>query len=168
MSVFTKPSRALALLGVVALSTLVLGAPSGFAQDPPGNNGTIKIDGVEFDIAPNNEPHPGCIFQVDFYGFDMGDYNAKVAFYAIPPTGDRELLTKDSVFIGEDSSDGGGSEAGLDAQRTYDLAGALKSYMAHPQQGYHIKLKVNAPGSIGADKKFKAFWVTECAYGAAA
>jgi hypothetical protein len=67
--------------------------------------------------------------------------------------------------IAEDSSDGGGSEAGLDASATYDLASALKSYMAHPQQGYHIKLKVNAPYSIGADKKHKAFWVSECAYG---
>ena len=41
--------------------------------DPPGNNGTIKIDDVEFDDHPNNEPHVGCTFQVDFYGFDKGD-----------------------------------------------------------------------------------------------
>jgi hypothetical protein len=34
--------------------------------------------------------------------------------------------------------------------------------MAHPQQGYHIKVVVNAPGSIGDDRKMKVFWVEEC------
>ena len=34
--------------------------------------------------------------------------------------------------------------------------------MAHPQQGYHVKLKVYAPGSIGKDTKYKVFWVTGC------
>ena len=32
----------------------------------------------------------------------------------------------------------------------------------HPIQGYHVKLTVNAPGSIGADTKYKVFWVTGC------
>ena len=42
----------------------------------PGNNGTVKIDGVEFDEHRNNEPHVGCIrFEVDWYGFE-----ASVAF----------------------------------------------------------------------------------------
>jgi hypothetical protein len=88
MAVFTRPGRAL-VLGVVALTAIALSAPQVFAEDPPGNNGTVKIDGVNFDDAPNNEPHPGCIFQVDFYGYDEGDYNANVRFFAIPPTGDR-------------------------------------------------------------------------------
>ena len=151
--------------GVLAMGALVIGGAQGFAEDPPGNNGTVKIDGIDFDVHPNNEPHVGCVFEVDFYGFDEGDYYARVRFVAIPPTGDKELLLRDKVFIGEDSSDGGGSIAGLDAEREYDLSSALRSYMAHPQQGYHIKLHVNAPGSIGADKKHKAFWVAECAYG---
>src|SRR4029453_11982527 len=47
---------------------------------PPGNNGTVKIDGVAFDDHPNNEPHVGCIFQVDFYGYDEGDLFADVTF----------------------------------------------------------------------------------------
>ena len=34
--------------------------------------------------------------------------------------------------------------------------------MLHPEQGYHVKLKVNAPGSIGKDTKFKVFWVVGC------
>ena len=45
--------------------------------NPPGNNGTIKIDDVPFDDHPNNEPHVGCVFQVDFYGYDEGDLDAE-------------------------------------------------------------------------------------------
>ncbi|MGH2658951.1 MAG: hypothetical protein ACRDHS_04615, partial [Actinomycetota bacterium] len=30
----------------------------------------------------------------------------------------------------------------------------------HPNQGFHVKLTVEAEGSIGADAKHKVFWVT--------
>ena len=105
-------------LAVVALVTVIaVLAPGGAWADPPGNNGTVKIDGVPFDSYPDNEPHPGCIFQVDFYGFDQGDLNATVKFYAIPPTGKKILLLTDSIPIGEDAA-GGGTD--LDASRTYN------------------------------------------------
>ncbi|HVQ87271.1 MAG TPA: hypothetical protein VMT88_03720 [Actinomycetes bacterium] len=165
MTSLAKRGRLLAVLGVIALGSVLFTGAQSFAADPPGNNGTVKVDGVEFDVLPNNEPHVGCVFQIDFYGFDEGDLNAKVAFKVWPPTGDMETILTDKVFIGEDSNAGGGSVDGLDAQATYDLSPYLKSYMAHPQQGYHIKLVVNAEGSQGADKKHKAFWVAECAYG---
>ena len=55
----------------------------------PGNNGTVKIDGVEFDTHPDNEPHVGCVFQVDWYGFDEGDLFSHVTFEVHPPTGKR-------------------------------------------------------------------------------
>jgi len=170
MGIFARSGRSLAVLGVVALSAFVLAAPQSYSDElpVPGNNGTIKIDGEEFGDVPNNEPHPGCIFEVDFYGYDQGDFDATVRFFAIPPTGQRELLLADSVFIGEDSNAGGGSTEGLDATRDYDLSDALKSYMAHEEQGYHIKLKINAPYSIGKDTKYKVFWVEECAYSAPA
>lgn len=132
------------------------------SADPPGNNGTIKVDSQPFDTHPNNEPHVGCIFQIDFYGFDQGaNFNADVTFEAHPPTGSGVLLT-DTVFIGEDDSSGGGSTAGLDAQRTYDLSAALRSFTPHPQQGFHVKLTVRADGSQGAATKHKVFWVTGC------
>ncbi len=112
-----------------ALAAAVVFAAAGWSQlarppsvpaaaNPPGNNGTIKIDGVPFDDHPDNQPHVGCIFQVDFYGFD--------------------------------------------ASRTYSLSPVLGSYAVNPQQGFHIKVEVNAPGSIGADKKSKVFWVQSC------
>ena len=141
---------------VVALGLPAAGTPGG---DPPGNNGTVKIDGVEFDIHPDNEPHVGCIFQVDFYGFDEGDLQADVTFEVQPPTGAFVTILTDTVGIGEDAA-GGGTD--LDRQKTYDLTSVLAGYEQHPQQGWHVKLTVNADGSIGADTKYKVFWVTGC------
>jgi hypothetical protein len=152
-----RTGLALALGGGVALAGLA--APA-FA-DPPGNNGTIKIDNVAFDDHPNNEPHVGCTFQVDFYGFDEGkDLFADVSFKAHPPTGDRQVLLTDRVFIGEDDNSRGGSEAGLDASETYTLK--FDDIEPHPKQGFHVKLTINADGSKGADVKHKVFWVEGC------
>ena len=156
--------RAVAALGIATAACLALVAP-GSAANPPGNNGTVKIDADPFDDAPDNEPHVGCVFQVDFYGYDEGDLSAVVTFEAHAPTQrlgvDQTLLT-DEVFIGEDDNSGGGSEAGLDASRTYFLD--LSGIEPHPQQGVHVKLTVNAEGSRGADLKHKVFWVTDCGY----
>src|SRR5262249_45672847 len=130
------------------------------APNPPGNNGTVKIDGTPFDDAPNNEPHVGCTFQVDFFGFDEGNLFATVKFEAHPPTGPVRTLLTDKVFIGEDDNSGGGSQAGLDASKTYTLD--VAGIEPHPKQGVHIKLTVDAEGSKGADTKHKVFWVTGC------
>lgn len=146
-----------------ALAALAIGAaPAGAQANPPGNNGTVKIDGVVFDDHPDNEPHPGCSFQVDFYGFDEGDLVADVTFAAIDPTGQADPLLTDTVPIGEDDNSGGGSEDGLDASATYDLTEALAAITPHPQQGWHVKLTVHAEGSQGADTKHKVFWVSAC------
>jgi hypothetical protein len=145
-----------ALVAAVALLLLV---PTGAgAADPPGNNGTVKVDDVAFDDHPGNEPHVGCVFQIDFYGYDEGDLNADVTFEGVAPTGGGELLT-DTVFIGEDSA-GGGTD--LDASETYDLSQALAAIEPHPVQGHHVRLTVNAEGSQGADVKHKVFWVEDC------
>src|SRR5688500_3559353 len=75
----TRARRRQVGAGLTALpfALLALANPAGAASPnpsgPPGNNGTIKIDGTAFDSHPNNEPHVGCVFEVDFYGFDMGD-----------------------------------------------------------------------------------------------
>jgi hypothetical protein len=123
-----------------------------------------KAEAAEpFDDAPDNEPHVGCSFQVDFYGYDEGDLDAVVTFTAHPPTGPAQVLLTDTVFIGEDDNRGGGSEAGLDASEAYALA--FGSIAPHPNQGFHVKLTVNAEGSQGADVKHKVFWVTGCPAG---
>jgi hypothetical protein len=153
---------AVLVLGVAAFTEIPRLGQTPAAANPPGNNGTVKVDGLPFDDHPNNEPHPSCAFQIDFYGFDEGDLDADVLFEAIPPTGTGQALLTDTVFIGEDDNSGGGSEAGLDASQTYDLTTALQAFTAHPQQGYHVKLTIHADGSIGADTKFKVFWVGPC------
>ncbi len=148
------------ILPLSMLVAVAVAAPVA-ANNPPGNDGTVKIDGLDFDRHPDNEPHVGCTFEVDFYGFDAGDLWADVTFEAHPPTG-HGILHTDRVFIGEDDHSGGGSEPGWDASREYDLKQALSAYPAHPQQGYHVKLTINADGSHGADTKHKVFWVGPC------
>lgn len=39
-------------------------AASRAGDDPAGNNGTVKIDGLPNDSAPDNEPHVGCAFDI--------------------------------------------------------------------------------------------------------
>jgi hypothetical protein len=154
------PRRLVSIAVITTLALAFAAAPTSAAPIPPGNNGTVKIDDVAFDDHPNNEPHVGCAFQVDFYGFDDGDLFAEVTFEAHPPTGPAQELLTDTVFIGEDDNSGGGSEAGLDASVTYTLD--FTGIDPHPKQGFHVKLTVNADGSRGADTKHKVFWVTGC------
>ena len=156
----TRRSAGLMIISLSMLLALVVAAPVA-AKNPPGNNGTVKIDGVEWDIHPDNEPHVKCTFEVDFYGFDEGVGNAEVIFEAHPPTGHGTLDVK-SVDIGHDDNSGGGSELGWDAKVEVDLTGALSAYPVHAQQGYHVKLTIHAPGSQGADTKHKVFWVEPC------
>jgi hypothetical protein len=153
---------AMVTMALIGGALLVPGVAAA-ASNPPGNNGTVKVDARPFDAAPDNEPHVGCTFQVDFYGYDEGDLEATVTFEAHPPTlraGDDQVLLTDTVFIGEDDNSGGGSDAGLDARRNYRLD--FTGLTAHPVQGFHVQLTIRAEGSTGADTKHKVFWVTGC------
>jgi hypothetical protein len=147
-------------LFIAVTAGALIALPGMALADPPGNNGTVKIDGVDFDTHPNNEPHVGCIFQLDFYGYDEGDLEATYTFELVPPTQDGS--TGGSVDIGEDSNSGGGTD--LDAEVTVDLSSLINSsgVSPHPVQGYHVKLTVHAEGSQGADVKHKVFWVEGC------
>ncbi|MGH9037417.1 MAG: hypothetical protein ACRD0O_16795, partial [Acidimicrobiia bacterium] len=101
------------------------GENNGNGHNPKGNNGTVKIDGVPLSNGKGNEPHVGCVFNVEFYNFDEGeDFMAKVTFALQAPTlrdGDKkpgEVLLTDDVFMGEDPA-GGGND--LDASKDYQL-----------------------------------------------
>jgi hypothetical protein len=61
-------SKLFAIAIAVCLTVLVtlLADLASAAPNPPGNNGTIKIDATPFDDLPDNEPQVGCSFQVDF------------------------------------------------------------------------------------------------------
>ena len=153
-----RAGGAVALAGCLALGGFM--APAAFA-DPPGNNGTIKIDAELFDNHRDNEPHVGCVFQVDFYDYDKGDLFADLTFRTQPPTpnGPAQVLLTDRLFIGGDDNSKG-SDNGLDATKTYTLD--FTGIDPHPQQGFHVKLTINADGSQGADTKHKVFWVEGC------
>lgn len=135
---------------------------TGRAGSPPGNNGTVKIAPLgEMDQIPNNTPHPGCSFQVEWYGFDEGaDVISTVSFAMHAPTRDVGLSVDGprQVFVGGSPGRGAGND-GLDAVATYRLSfdGA-----PHPKQGYHVKLTVSTPRSNGNDTKTKVFWVAPC------
>jgi hypothetical protein len=140
-----------------------VGGNAGGHGDPAGNNGTVKIAPLgEVDGIPNNSPHPGCTFQVEWYGFDQGaDIISSVSFVMQAPTADVALTVAGdpTVFVGGDPASGAGTDTGLDGTEAYTLSfdGA-----PHPQQGYHVKLTVSTPRSNGNDTKSKVFWVEPC------
>lgn len=137
------------LIGATALAAaLALAGP--ISATPPGNNGTVKIDGVDWDVHPNNEPHVGCEFQVDFYGFDSGERIADIEFNLVPPTGSEVLIHDERKFDGPTAAD----------LPPYVIS--VSGLEPHPVQGYHVKLTVHVTGAKGADTKHKTFWVTEC------
>jgi hypothetical protein len=129
---------------------------------PPGNNGTVKVNGVEFDgPPPRNEPHVDCTFQINFYGYDEGGLEATVNFTGQAPTGKDISLLDDTVPLQDDPA-GGGTD--LDAKVVYDLSSVIGQLGdPQPNQGFHIKLTIHVPeGSQGADVKHKVFWVEDC------
>jgi hypothetical protein len=162
---FRPTRRALLSSALVALSMASFGGPA-VAADPRGNNGTIKVDARPFDDVPDNESHPSCVFEVDFYGFDQGALWATATFTLISPTVDVDtvFLTSDPVYIGDDPASGAGTTSGLDASRTFDLNGHLWPYMGDNGKGAHVKLAVHADGASSVDTKYKTFWVTGCEF----
>ena len=114
------------------------------------------------DGIPNNSPHPGCTFQVEWYGFDEGDdIVSTVGFAMHSPTKDVGLSVAGdtSVFVGGDPASGAGTDTGLDGTEVYTLSFDGEP---HPKQGYHVKLTVHTPRSNGNDSKTKVFWVEPC------
>lgn len=152
------------LFRALMCAALVLPATPALAGDPPGNNGTVKVAGQDIDTIPDNEPHQGCSFTVQFFGYDEGALWGKATFEVLRASGDVVVFEDTKAFIGEDGASGAGTATGLDASQTYDLDGALAPYAAdgNANQGIHVRLTVRAEGSIGADVKYKTFWAQGC------
>jgi len=156
----------MALLAGVVMPGLLAGTV-GAAPNPPGNNGTVKIDGLEFDNPdhPDNEPHVGCWFQVDFYGYDEGDKMATATLDLHPPTVGADVPLTKSIVLEDDAAGGGTDLDGSILFTTADIRpwivnqNGLTLADMHPIQGFHVKLTVHAEGSRGADTKHKVFWI---------
>ncbi|HSX43691.1 MAG TPA: hypothetical protein VLE69_00105 [Candidatus Saccharimonadales bacterium] len=144
------------------LTTVISGVGLAYANagNPPGNNGTIKMDGSDLDSnAKDNDPHLACNLTVQWFGFDVGSRTSTVEFVTQPPTptgSENLLLTKDSTFTGQ------GSGNIMDYSETYNLSSQLSGYTPQAQQGYHIKVTVATDGSQGNDTKSKVFWIEPC------
>jgi hypothetical protein len=162
-----RPSRSHLVVPVAAALLLaVLAGPTLAASDPPGNNGTVKVAGKNVDTTPDNEPHPGCIFNVEFFGFDEGLNLKATASFTVLLTSRADGPTFDfpEVWIGQDPASGAGTATGLDATRNYDLNDELAPYVdaSNPNQGVHVRLTVHADGAQNADTKSKVFWAQDC------
>ena len=167
--------RTLLLLLVALVAAVAVSGPAGAAKktppgDPPGNNGTVKIDQSDVpDDDKGNEPiGENCYFWLKFYNFDQGQL-ADITFAAHPPTGGKDPITDKGHGFGQpgdgweisDDPAGGGTDE--DAVLPYNLTDYVRGLEPHPQHGYHIKLtttirnadKSAVPGGV----KHKVFWI---------
>ena len=132
----------------------------GFASNPgiAANPGTVKIDGVPFDLVEDNEPHPGCIFKLQFFGFPEGTA-ARYQFAVYPPTsntnGPGTLIAPPGV-VDLTLPAPGDRKLNLNTGKINLRDGLTAAGVtAHPIQGFHVKLTVTTPGG----HKYKVFWV---------
>jgi hypothetical protein len=132
----------------------------GTAGAAPGNNGDVKVNGASIDSIPNNDPHQGCQFSVEFYNFDLLSPDATYSFTLSAPTQSpgTGLLASGTVVIG------GGPLPGfdqLDAVALVDLSAPLgASGATAAKQGFHVTLDVTTPDTNGNGSKSKVFWVS--------
>ena len=149
---------ALFISGLVALLGLTAG-PS-YAS---GSAGDVKVSNTSLDSIPNNDPHQSCVFNLEFYNFDLNSPDATYTLSLVSPTGSGVLKTENDVVVG------GGPMGGydkLDAVRKVDLTGAAGfSGVTPASQGFHVSLDVTDAGLQGGAKS-KTFWVSgDCAGG---
>ncbi|MFE9691126.1 hypothetical protein [Micromonospora sp. NPDC005806] len=151
-----------ALTAAAATACLALGSPA-FA-DPPGANGTVKIDGPAYQEDNRNEPHVTCEFQVEFFNFDK-DEHATLIFEAWPPSAPdfHEVKRVENVLVSNDKASGGSYRNDPDEVFRFSAADLnLTAAMAHPKQGYHIKLTVDRQNHPEWTEKHKVFWLRPC------
>jgi LPXTG-motif cell wall-anchored protein len=161
--------RRLALPAAVAVAALFTLTPAAFAADDPGgNNGSVKIQTDLLDDADStaNDPHINdCAFNLAFFGFDENQY-ADITFTIQSPSEPTDpatpvlMLSQTHVLIS--TTNAGGDKNDVDAVLHYtadDLH--VANYTAHDVQGFHIKVEVDSPQLPGG-KKSKVFWLQAC------
>jgi LPXTG-motif cell wall-anchored protein len=149
-----------AVASTVVAAAMITGASVAWA-DPPGNNGTVKINSQNVDSSEDisNEPHVPCDFQVEFFGFDAGQ-TATITFTIQPPSGKDVVLLSETETISNTPAGGGLN----DVDEVFKFSGTsfgLDRFTAQPQQGFHVKLTIVSAGVPGG-QKHKVFWL-QCA-----
>jgi hypothetical protein len=165
----------LAVAGTSAALALAGGAAAGAqstsagGDQPPGNNGTIKVHRTDTDQQDHaNEPHVGCEFSVEFFGFDGYANTSEMSFSLWSPTQpDQPTMYTRHVDLTVDNRVNG---AEWDHEETFTAAQIIGTNDVEPQaqQGYHVKLTVETDDSApqGATVKHKVFWMQPCETGA--
>ena len=169
------------LLGVFLVLAPGAGAAQPGTPGPPGNNGTVKLDGITLDdgpghtqapndpdeTEPDNDPHLDCGLQLEFFNFDEGQL-ADIVFTAHRSTGDGGvLLAQEDVLVSDDPTAGAANDP--DAVFDYDVLedfDLTQFTEIHDQHGWHVKLDLtlyNADGTpVPGGQKHKVFWVEDC------
>lgn len=145
------PHTLIKIGGIALILALSIAAgPRAAAEDPPGNNGTVKVHDGDSEAEPikRNEPHVGCTFHIHGFNFDAsssGTWNIQ----SWPPTGDRSVIAS-------------GSWGPADGEGDWRTA-VMSLPGGDHEQGAHYKLNVDqtTPPTPGGEKH-KVFWV-ECA-----
>lgn len=171
-----NPQRVFFSAAAVLAGTLAIGLQTGTAwaagnghgnfgqpaaDQPPGNNGTVKIDEYSMDPGQDDDPHVSCDFSVSFYAYDGGPQTATITVTPVAPTaGGHSYSASTSWNVGNRTS---GSQFDRNVTVTgSDLASALAGVTPQAQQGYHLRLEVEVTGSQGSDDKYKVFWLQPC------
>lgn len=150
---------ALSVFGALAIAQP---ASATGGDQPPGADGSVKIDENPVDDDPSNEPHVECGFSLQFFGFDDGTNHADVKFYAWPGTGDKTEVTPQ---LGASSFDfEGGRPAGNTLNHTEDYELDTSGITPNDKGEVHIKVDVTVTDAGGKElfHKYKVFWVKAC------
>lgn len=144
--------------GAVAQGGTTIDRPDRTPSDPPGNRGSIKIDGRPFDERTDNEPHPGCDFRVTMFGFV--DSYADVTVDAHAPTGGARPVDGERVDFPDGAANRRGNEL-AGASDVHDVVPRLADagIEPHPRNGYHLKVTVESENAHGSNAKHKVLWL---------
>ena len=118
MAVHRHFGKFLALAGALFVGVGMV-APASASGGPPGDNGTVKVDGWEVDGTPANEPHVGCEFGIDFYGYEA-ELPVTMEFWVQPPTGQEEMILRSTGALDDDDATSGGSDSSCSSRQATD------------------------------------------------
>ncbi|MEH0841992.1 LPXTG cell wall anchor domain-containing protein [Micromonospora sp. CPCC 205711] len=161
-----------ALAATAATACLAFASPAwagaalsqGAPHNPNGDNGTVKIDGKEFEDEVDNQPHVTCDFELEFFNFDTNQA-ADITLWSQPPSSapkDKIVWSVKNYVISKDAASGAENDHDEVIRLSADDLD-LKGLKVNAQQGYHIKLDVDLTDGQSSDEKHKVFWLQPCA-----
>lgn len=131
----------------------------GSAQGGGGGpqRGTVKVEGEDIDDLPNNKPHEGCVFTIEWRGFAGSSLVTGTLTLVNPTAGGSKSA---STNLDGDPA-GGGND--LDATVVLDLLDIpgienVEPHMISGKPSLHVRLDATTP----TGEKHKVFWAINC------